>query len=113
MGHHPPASEMPFDSPALNMRLVAIVNFRGSRSPYSVVILQGVGTGSAYVKHPQIVCVYCISLSICLSVCLSKSLHVFVFLSLLLSKHMWCSPSRPGFTSLIPGISSPVPDKCD
>ena len=40
--------------------------------------------------------------------CLSKSLHVFVFLSLPLSKHMWCSPSRPGFTSLIMGISRPV-----
>ena len=26
-------------------------------------------------------CVYCISLSVCLYVCLSKSLHVFVFLS--------------------------------
>ena len=48
---------------------------------------------------------------LCLSVCLSKSLHVFVFQSLPLSKHMWCSSSRPGFTISIPGISSPVPDK--
>ena len=58
-----------------------------------------------YVKTPSdednvFVCVYCISLYVCLSVCLSQSLHVFV------SQHMWCSPSRPGFMSSIPGISS-------
>ena len=45
-------------------------------------------------------CVYCISLSVCLYVCLSKSLHAFVFLSLYLSfshsHSIWCSPSRPG-----------------
>ena len=42
---------------------------RGCRLALSAssYVLQGVGTGSAYVKHPQIVCVYCISLSICLS----------------------------------------------
>ena len=49
-------------------------------------------------------------LSVCLFVCLSKSIHVFVCMSvcfsLSLSQHMWCSPNRLGFTGSIPGISS-------
>ena len=53
-----------------------------------------------------------IYLSVCLFVCLSKSIHVFVCmsvcfsLSLSLSQHMWCCPSRLGFSGSIPGISS-------
>ena len=52
------------------------------RSACGAFILQRVGTGSAYVKHPQIVCVYCISLSICLSVEVSTCIYLSVSPSL-------------------------------
>ena len=64
------------------------------------------------------VCVYLISLSVCLSVCLSQSLYMYMPVclhvslfplsppSLSLSQHMWCRPSRPGIPSSIPGNSS-------
>ena len=49
-------------------------------------------------------------LSICLAGWLSKSIHVFVCmsvcLSLSLSQNMWCSPSRLGFKGSIQGNSS-------
>ena len=72
---------MPFDDPALKARLVALRSFG---VPGSVVTLQGVGTGFAYVDHPQMrIMSLCVSiaflcLTVYLSVCLSKSLHVLV-----------------------------------
>ena len=58
------------------------MNFRGSGSPYSVVILQGVGAGSAHVKHPQMrIMSLCVSIaflcmSVYMSVCPSLSLNI-------------------------------------
>ena len=64
------------------------------------------------------VCVYLISLSVCLSDCLSQSLYMYMPVclhvslfplsppSLSLYQHMWCRPSRPGIPSSIPGNSS-------
>ena len=74
---------MPFDDPALKARLVALRSFG---VPGSVVILQRVGTGFAYVDHPQMrLMSLCVSIAfLCLtdylSVCLSKSLPVLVCL---------------------------------
>ena len=50
----------------------------------------------------------CVVEFLCLSVCLSKYLYMPVCLhvSLALSKHLWCRPSRPGIPSSIPDNSS-------
>ena len=99
---------MPFDDPALKARLVALRSFG---VPGSVVILQGVGTGFAYVDHPQMrIMSLCVSIAfLCLTVYLSVCLSLYLYLSAVClsavclsvclslppSQHMFVVPKTP------------------